>query len=81
MKISVKVREYGGTYIARSAGLTASCTSRREEAVKRVALKVAWRENPEITEADISAKFSAQTENQQYWVASWSDQKTLRGGV
>jgi hypothetical protein len=34
------VRYYGGTYIARFKGKTASCTSGRKEAAERVARKV-----------------------------------------
>lgn len=38
--LPVSGREYGGTYIARCNGQTASCTSSMEWAMKRVAAKV-----------------------------------------
>lgn len=40
-RIIIKVREYGGAYIARSGGKTASCTSHPRYAAERVAMRVA----------------------------------------
>lgn len=38
--ITINVREYGGAYIARANGKTASCTSSAHHAAERVAMKV-----------------------------------------
>ncbi len=40
-EVAITVRYYGGGYVARCAGQTASCTSSAQNAAERVAMKVA----------------------------------------
>ena len=47
--IILKVRSYGGTYLASALGLRASCTCSEEAAAKRLATKLQAREGGEIS--------------------------------